>query len=98
MIDGLLHGAGVNFLAIEENLAANVLSVSSTKNTHREFGSTRPHQSGSTYNFTAIDVQIHALDDLAFRMHSVLHGPVFYFKYAFTHIGCALRVAVGHIA
>src|ERR1017187_4673608 len=98
IVDSFLHSAGVNFLAMHQNLTADALTISAAKNTHRQLGAARAHQSSYADNLATTDVQIDAFDDLAIRMHVMVHLPVPDFKHLLANVRRALGIAVRHFA
>ena len=75
-VDRSRDGRHVGWLAIDQHLAGNVLTVGSAEDAHRELRPARPHQPRHADDLATVDAKIDVLDDGAVRMDVVMGCPV----------------------
>src|SRR5476649_1192445 len=98
VLDRLADAADVDFLAVFQHAAADLLSIGTAEDAHRQLRAAGAHQAGDTDDLAFFGVEVDALDDGAVGVLGVEDAPVLHFKNRLADLRRARRIAVGHLA
>src|SRR5688500_3140941 len=94
----LVDGGDVDLLAVQQDLAADLLAVGAAEDAHGELGAAGAHQAGNADDLALADIEIDAFDHLPVGMFPVVDDPVLHFEDRVADLGMALRIAVSQLA
>ncbi len=95
---GLLHGADVDGLPVQQHLAADAPAPGAAEEAHGQLGTAGPHQAGDADYFSAPHLQVDALEEGRVGPLRVVGLPAAHLEGHRADVGCARRIAVRHLA
>ena len=97
--DRVRHGVQANFLAVFEQLTADMGPVGFSEHALAQLSAPRTYQPRDAHDFALPQVDGHVVHYLAFGIQGMVHRPVLYLKrYGPDLYSLALGEAVGHLA